>query len=301
MNKPIYGYISIPILFFSIISGALWYITSPTKSEAENIPTEKKVIQHTGKYVVVHLKDMNLTLFDGTSTIATFPLVSIGKPGSYYETIGGYYINDYKEPLHFSTIGHVYMPYSVHIFGNFFLHGIPYYEDGTKVSSSYSGGCIRLSEDDSKVVYDFIKTGTPIIITENTEYDFNPTEISTELIENVDMTRIMVSIISLEVLTQDNEILYNNSSTTRRTLLPDLLTGNNEGVSLLYAQALGEDTFTSYMNMKAKSIGLTNTVFKDVISPAVTTQYEYAQFMQYITTYKSYVAELLYPTATFSQ
>lgn len=298
--KQIRGYATIILLIAGFLTTILIYFSSPKISEAEKINTQKEIPIHTGKYILIHLDTMTLDLKDGVTTLQTIPLVSKGKPASYYETIGGYYLHDYKEPLHFSSIGHVYMPYSVHIFGNFFIHGIPYYPDGTKVSSSYSGGCIRLSDDDAKTVYDFIERGTPIIITQHGEYDFSPTPHTPITLESITMTRLMVATISLEFLTQDNEINTTSGTTTRRTLLKDLLDGDDT-VSTLYAQAMGKNTFIQSMNDKVKSLGLTNTVFIDVTQEAQTTPEDYERFMNYIGMYKAYLLTISSSTPTISQ
>ncbi len=294
MSKYLSGYITLSVITLAIITSGLWYILpiSPLKTKAT---TETNVIGniqpiHMGHHIVVNLDQMTLNLMDGTTTIKKVSIVSRGKPGSYYETIGGAYVIDYKEPIHFSTIGHVYMPYSVHIFGNFFIHGIPYYPDGTKVSSTYSGGCVRLNDVDAKLVYEFVSLGTPIIITRSGEYDFEPTSTTTPTIESMDMTRLMVATISLEFLTQDNEILNtdNTSNTTRRTLISRLLKGDDD-VALLYAKSYEKNTFLNYMNAKAKALGLTNTTFTDIQKPAETTEEDLARFMNHIDIYKSYL------------
>jgi D-alanyl-D-alanine carboxypeptidase len=100
----------------------------------------------------------------------------------------------------------------------------------------------------------------------------------------------MVAAISLEALTQDNEILgTHNEVTTRRKLLPTLLNDNESKVSELYARSIGQDVFVDLMNQKAVSLGLSNTHFNDVTSPVVTTYEDYMRFMTYISTYKSYI------------
>jgi hypothetical protein len=299
-----------------MVCASILYVASPTISEAqredqivvsdiysqtnqthkEKDPFENSTTLNparTGKYVVIHLDQMNLELKDGANTLKVIPLISQGKPGSYYETIGGEYIHDYKLKNHFSSIGHVYMPYSIHVFGNYFIHGIPYYPDGTKVSSTYSGGCIRLSDEDAKIVYDFVERGTPIIITRNGEESFAKGVQSSSLVEDMQMTRHMVAMISLEFLTQDNTITGPNGElTTRRTLLPKLINNGDDNISLLYAQALGQKTYVDYMNQKAKALGLANTVFISVEDPAMTTLEDSAKFTNYIDTYKTYLRKI---------
>lgn len=302
MKRQTRGYITLGILFFVIALTSVWYAASPTILEAqkikndlsETIPLETKTpTPRVGDYIVVHLDTMTLDLANGSTILETFPVISQGKPGSYYETIGGEYSNDYKLPNHFSSIGHVYMPWSIHVFGNFFIHGIPYYPDGTKVSSTYSGGCIRLSDEHAKRVYDFIQKGTPIIITRGDKDSFEKTPIERTTRTQMDMTRLMVAAISLEVLTQDNPITgLDGEKTTRRKLLPKLLVEGNDDVGALYAQALGERQFVSMMNSKAQALGLTNTFFTSTQEVASTTDDDYLRFMSYIDIYKSYLRKV---------
>lgn len=243
-----------------------------------------------GKHVIIYLDTMTLELRDGDTIVATLPLLSQGRPGSYYETIGGTYTNDYKTPLHFSSIGHVYMPHSVHLFGNYFIHGVPYYPDGREVSSAYSGGCIRLANDNAKLVYNFIDKGTPITVTRDGEHGFDPTQAASSTLSSLEMTNLMVASISLELLTQDNPITNTNGTiTTRKALLPRLINDGDVSVAHLYAKSIGEQAFINAMNEKAIALGLTNTRFVSLEIPVDTTYDDYARFMTYITTYKSYI------------
>jgi len=263
----------------------------PVITQGETLPTAVSTPhEYTGKHVVILLDTMMLELHDGTTTLSVLPILSQGKPGSYYETIGGVHKNDFKTPLHFSSIGHVYMPHSVHIFGNYFIHGIPYYPNGTPVASTYSGGCIRLANNHAKIVYDFVNKDTAIIITRGTEFDFTPTPIASSTLLRDDMTTLMVATISLEALTQDNPILGTEGEmTTRRSLISLLLTNNSKDIAKLYAKNIGEKSFVALMNKKAQALGLSNTHFTDVVSPVSTTYEDYARFIEYITTYKSYL------------
>jgi hypothetical protein len=279
------------ILTLTLTGSIFWFMNPPivtqgdTEAISENIP-----YPHKGKHVIVHLTNQTITLQNGTTTIATYPIVSQGKPGSYYETIGGVHINDYKTPLHFSSIGHVYMPYSVHVFGNYFIHGIPYYPNGTPVSSTFSGGCIRLTNDVAKIVYNYIDRGTSIIITRDTELSFNPTMVSTSTLTSQNITNLMVASISLEALTQDNEIIgLEGEPTTRKKILPSLLKDGNTAVATLYANSIGEENFINLMNQKAEALGLTNTHFSDATSPVTTTYEDQERFNTYIARYKSYL------------
>lgn len=296
----VHGYITTLILIALLALTGVWYAAAPLVygnfSPLAPLFQEPKQPEplYSGNYVVADVNKMELHLKNGTTTLHTFPILSIGKPGSYYETIGGAHENDYKIRKHFSSIGHVYMPWSVHVFGNFFIHGIPYYEDGTPVSSTYSGGCIRLSNEHAQLVYEFVEKGTPILITEGTERDFIPTTTASSTILSVDMTRLMVAVVSLEILTQDNEIYdQNGNATTRKRLLPRLLTEGDDSVSKILAKARGEATYIDYMNTKAKALGMTNTHFSSLADPVATTREDIDRFNSYIVEYKPYLLTIV--------
>jgi hypothetical protein len=304
MNRT-HGYISIAVL---LGLAAAWTSLVDTRVKTDPIPSssiaqaEAPAPLYEGDFVVVNLKQMTVELRNGTSTIATMPIVTIGKPGTYYETIGGTYENDYKLKNHFSSIGHVYMPWSVHVFGNFFIHGIPYYPDGRKVATTYSGGCIRLSDEDAKRLYAFVHTGVPIVITEGTPEDFTPTSSTPDAVRSMDMTRLMVATISLEVLTQDNAITDTDGETwtTRKTLLPRLLAGDDD-ISRQFARHMGGSVFVDYMNKKAHALGMSNTAFASVDTPATTTPEDNARFMQYIAIYKTYLLSVASTSQSLSR
>jgi hypothetical protein len=292
VTKKAHTLIIFTILTLTITGSLFWFMSPPVVTQGDTEAVNTSSQQKKGKRIIVNLTDGTITLHNGITTVGTYPIVSQGKPGSYYETIGGAYTNDYKTLLHFSSIGHVYMPYSVHVFGNYFIHGIPYYPDGTPVSSAFSGGCIRLTNDIAKIVYDFTDNGTPIIVTRDSELSFNPTDVSTSTLTSAQMTNLMVASISLEALTQDNAIIgIEGEATTRRKILPYLVIDGNTAVAALYAKSIDEENFVSLMNQKAEALGLTNTHFNDVTSPVLTTYSDQERFMNYITTYKKYLLD----------
>ncbi len=138
-------------------------VTQPPKVIAKKIEEEVAPVS-TEKSIRVDLKTMTLGLYVGEKVIDTMPVLSKGRPGSAWETPTGSYEVETMELNHFSSIGRVWMPYSMQFFGNFFIHGWPYYEGGEPVSEGYSGGCIRLSTLDAKRVFEFSKKSTPVIV-----------------------------------------------------------------------------------------------------------------------------------------
>lgn len=126
-------------------------------------------VPRTGKALFADLREMVLRLYSDGELIKEYPIVSKGKPGSLWETPTGSYRIKTKEENHYSTIGGVWMPYSMQFFGNFFVHGWPRYASGVPVPAGFSGGCIRLSEEDAKNLFSAVEVGTPLYVTNGAE------------------------------------------------------------------------------------------------------------------------------------
>lgn len=126
------------------------------------------------RMIAADLTNMKLYLFEDGHATATLDILSKGKRGSRWETPTGLYKIETREEDHFSTIGEVHMPYSMQFFGNFFVHGWPYYPGGESVPEGYSGGCIRLSTADAERVFGFAKRGTPIFVWESSDASSTP-------------------------------------------------------------------------------------------------------------------------------
>jgi hypothetical protein len=304
----IHGYLTVGILMFLLFASSFLYAYSPlverTAKAVSVVPETEKAppYPYEKDHVVVFLDDMRIELRNGTTTLASMDIVSKGKPGSYYETIGGSYENDYKIRNHFSSIGKVYLPYAVHVFGNFFIHGIPYYPDGNKVSSEYSGGCIRLADEDAKRVYTFVSTGVPMVVVQDDMSEFYPTERTEDTFSSMETTRYMATIVSLEVLKQDEKIQDLDSTyTTRRRLIPRLLNDKDDSVIGQLSEGVGEKVFLDYMNKKAAAIGLTNTTFVSINGAATTTEQDYFRLRRYVSDYKSYLVSVATTTTLLSQ
>ncbi|MCX6713550.1 MAG: CapA family protein, partial [Candidatus Vogelbacteria bacterium] len=120
-----------------------------------------------GRALLGDIGKMKLYLYENGQIVDTFKMVSVGKVGVPWETPRGQFKILAKEENHFSTIGEVWMPFSMQFLGNYFIHGWPYYNDGTPVSLGYSGGCIRLETIDAEKVYNFSAKGIPLVIIGN--------------------------------------------------------------------------------------------------------------------------------------
>lgn len=129
-----------------------------------------------GKAVRADLEAMLITLYEDGREVKTYPIVSKGRPGTPWETPTGRYRILTREENHFSSIGEVWMPYSLQFFGNFFIHGWPYDQHGQPVPEGYSGGCIRLATEDAKDIYNFVTLDTVVSVYNANNSDVSPTE-----------------------------------------------------------------------------------------------------------------------------
>ncbi len=124
-------------------------------------------IQDKKSFVVADLRAMQLTIYDDGVATRTVPILTKGKEGSWWETPTGSYTVLGRWPTAFSSIGNVWMPYSIQFYGNYLIHGWPHYADGSPVPQGYSGGCIRLATEDARMVFNNVDVGTPVLVLED--------------------------------------------------------------------------------------------------------------------------------------
>lgn len=148
-------------------SGELGYGAVPALSHPDFFAEVKGKLLESGEtFVEADLSAMMMRVYEKGTVSLEVPIRTKGKEGSWWETPAGLYQIETKEKDHFSTFGNVHQPWSMSFQGNFFIHGWPYYPDGTAVSSTFSGGCIRLSDENAKAVYDKVSVGTPVLVFE---------------------------------------------------------------------------------------------------------------------------------------
>jgi len=138
---------------------------------------KNKYLEEGISFIEVNLREMRARLYEKGKVVKEFPVLTKGREGSWWETPTGNYEVLSKSANHFSSIGKVWMPWSVQFYGNFFIHGWPYYSDGTPVAKTYSGGCVRLSVEDAKEVFNFAVKGMPVLVLETPDVIAEPDEI----------------------------------------------------------------------------------------------------------------------------
>lgn len=264
---------------------------------------KNELIKEKIDFLLINLSEKNLIFFEKGNLKRSYPVLSIGKEGSFWETPAGFYQVEAKDKKIFSSSGKVWMPYSLQFQGNFFIHGWPYYPNGKPVSSEFSGGCIRLSTEDAKEIFEKVKVGTPILITEddfwpdNFSYQLKIPEIDAEeylvadlknnfiflekdsekIVPIASITKLMTALVACEYINLWGEIKIKESDlifTSKPRLIPGQIYNSFDLLYLLLMESsneaakslsrfLGEENFVEIMNKKAKNLGMRNTEFKD--------------------------------------
>jgi len=146
----------------------------------------EKFIEQKMDFITADLDQMKLRVFKQGEIIKEVPIGAKGREGSWWETPVGLYKIEAKHKKAYSNFAGVYMPYSLVFEGNFLIHGWPYYPSGKPVSSTYSGGCIRLFDEDAKEIYNLAEVGMPVLVfkkafeVENSTYQYKIPELSAQ-------------------------------------------------------------------------------------------------------------------------
>lgn len=111
----------------------------------------------------VNLSKNQIYFFENCKLKKIIPIAYQSPENVWYKTPTSYYRIGIKKEKHISSIFPVYMNYSVQMYEDFFIHEIPYYLDGTPVSSRFTGGCIRLEPKYAKEFFNLAKTGDLVI------------------------------------------------------------------------------------------------------------------------------------------
>lgn len=127
-------------------------------SFCENIPKLDRF-----RLFEVNLSKNRILFYEQGLLVRTFPIAYQAAYGKWFQTPTGYFRLGVKKEKFKSSIVPVYMEYGVQLYEDFFIHGIPYYEDGTRVTSQFSGGCIRLEDDIARSFYNTAQRGDEVV------------------------------------------------------------------------------------------------------------------------------------------
>lgn len=283
-----------------IKSSALSYGEQPALSNPDFFKkTKDEFIAQGANFIEADLSQMSLRLYKAGVLAKEVPILTKGKEGSWWETPAGIYKIGSKEKSHFSSFGHVYQPWSMTFQGNFFIHGWPYHPDGTPVASTYSGGCIRLSDDDAQSIYELADVGMPVLVFEK---DFASDEFSyrtrtpdttanayfaADLKNNFvflakgskdpipfgDFSQLLGALVATDYINIEKNILLTedmvSGANEPRLVLGEEVTpydllhlgivGTSTAPTHVFSEILGKRRFASLFNDKARAVGMSHT------------------------------------------
>lgn len=282
--------------FFSLrtlAQGIEEYIPNTLRQKITPFETSKNFLEDeitrlkTGgeKFVLANLTTMQLDVYENGIPSLSVPIQAKGREGSWWETPAGLYSIKIKSKNHLSSIGNVYMPWSMQFQGNFFIHGLPYYPDGTLVSTSYSGGCIRLHTEDAEKVFNVVERGTPVVVYEESahstefqkKYTFGPSRVTAQNFLVADLTNgftfssqesdvnidpdiatdLLTAIVSAEYMDIERNIMTDVSDQVS-TIKPRLESGRKYTV-YDYLYILLQESSQEAVHALARALGLSRT------------------------------------------
>lgn len=266
--------------------------------------TLTSLIAQKADVVFVNLSTMKVRVIQKGEVVLELPVATKGRDGSWWETPAGLYRIETKEVDRFSHMGHVHMPYAMQFSGNFFIHGWPTHPDGSPVSSTFSGGCIRLKDEDAKKLYEHVSIGTPILVYEKgfapdtARFSPEPPSVSataflladidsgsvlaahneTKVLPIASLTKLVTALVVVEHINLDAFLVVPNdvhvfTSVARLTpgekiraydALQLLLRESSNEAAKTFEAFFGTQRAVALMNAKAESIGLSHTVFTDM-------------------------------------
>jgi len=115
-------------------------------------------------FLEVNLSEMKIKLWQKGLLTKEVPILAKGDPQGWGGSAAGLYKILSGNKLSFSIVSNVYMPYALHFYGKYYIHGEPYYSGGEKLSSEVSGGCLRLSDKDAKTIYEMTELNMPVLV-----------------------------------------------------------------------------------------------------------------------------------------
>lgn len=139
-------------------------IIEPERIVFETIPEESFIPPQTGKIIRVNLYKMTLKQYENGSLIYTRKILSKGATGSLWEVPSGSYpISNKAEEYYSDNVG-ANLPYTLNLFGNYFIHGVPQNKAGKQLPLSFKNGGIRLSNIDASELYEWTDPDTRVSV-----------------------------------------------------------------------------------------------------------------------------------------
>lgn len=124
-------------------------------------------IERGESFLEINLADQKVRLYDQGELVRESRTLALGDPDTWGGSAAGIYRIRAGYPLSYSVVSEVYMPYALHYYGKYYLHGEPYYPGGRPLVSDFSGGCIRLPDQEAEKFYQLTEIGMPVLVVDH--------------------------------------------------------------------------------------------------------------------------------------
>jgi len=254
-------------------------------------------------FVEIDLTRQQLRYFANGVLTMSAEILRTPEPGSWWETPSGMYEVVRTQPEFFSSLAQAELPWLIAFEENFIIHGEPTYPDGSAVRDSFTGGGVRLSDEDAQKIFELVTAGTPVLVHAakaapdtfvyktpvpniTVPHYFiadieNDTVLAASDLDSpapiASITKLMTAVVAAEELQLDGRVfvtspnfitslvprLANRSSVSMYSLLQLLLVESSNEASEVIAAEMGREEFIEAMNQKARQLGMLNTNFAD--------------------------------------
>lgn len=156
----------IAVIFILGISFIPLKIIKDQNSEKIETNEQEKVLQkqEVVKSIEIDLTNNIINLKENENIIKKLPIAYQAKEGNWFQTPTGNFKVGVMDKNKRSSLSGVNMPYAIQFYEDYFIHDIPFYDDGIRLTSEYSGGCIRLETEYAKELFEFAEKDISIII-----------------------------------------------------------------------------------------------------------------------------------------
>lgn len=264
---------------------------------------KQKFLESGVDFVEVNLPAMKVSVFKNQELKKEFPILLRGDPSSWGGTAAGLYKIEAGNVASFSVGAEVYMPYALKFYGKYYLHGKPYYPGGEKMVSDVSGGCLQLSDENAKELYNITEMAMPVLVIDKFNDNYEYPKQASQPFPNVSaesylvadlgsgfvfaeknsrdklpiasLTKLMTALVVAENIDLTRSITVKESMLTAYGTLDHLETGKDLRVVELFYPLLVESSnntaeVLTYFLGREKTIALMNEKARSILMPKTT-------------------------------
>ncbi|MDO8524826.1 MAG: L,D-transpeptidase [bacterium] len=181
----------------------------PKPKIAEKMPDllfyRNDLLKNNQDFLEINLAEKKVYFYQQGQIIKTAEILKLGEKETWGGTPSGLYsvLSKYKEA--YSVGAEAYMPYALKFYGKYFLHGKPYYADGSSYLTDFSGGCVQVSDQDAKELFNLAGIGLPILVVDQQNAKCLNTNLDNKLFPQIQALNYLVANLDCgEILAQRN-------------------------------------------------------------------------------------------------